>query len=50
MLGATKAIFDRPIVERRTRMKKVDMLVLTHHMYTMAGEGVGYCEDFAVAS
>lgn len=30
-------------------MKKVDMLVLTHHMYTMAGEGVGYCEDFAVA-
>ena len=49
MLGATRAIFDRPIVEGRTRMKKVDMLVLTHHMYTMAGESVGYCEDFAVA-
>ena len=26
-------------------MKKVDMLILTKHMYTMTGEGVGYLAD-----
>mgnify|MGYP005785185767 FL=1 len=30
-------------------MKKIDMIVKTHHMYTMKGDGVGYEEDKAVA-
>ena len=30
-------------------MKKVDMLILTKHMYTMTGEGVGYLADHGVA-
>lgn len=30
-------------------MKKIDMLILTKHMYTMAGEGVGYLWDHGVA-
>ena len=29
-------------------MKKVDMLVKTNHLYTMAGEGVGYLSDTAM--
>ena len=30
-------------------MKKVDMLILTKHTYTMTGEGVGYLADHGVA-
>lgn len=30
-------------------MKKIDMLILTKHMYTMTGEGVGYLSDHGVA-
>jgi len=30
-------------------MKKVDMLILTKHVYTMTGEGVGYLADHGVA-
>jgi len=30
-------------------LTKIDMIVLTHHMYTMEGDGVGYREDYALA-
>ena len=30
-------------------MKKIDMIVETHHMFTMKGDGVGYEEGKAVA-
>ena len=30
-------------------MKHIDMIVHAHHMYTMQGEGVGYCLDYSVA-
>ncbi|MBR4074440.1 MAG: amidohydrolase family protein [Firmicutes bacterium] len=30
-------------------MKKVDLLILTRHMYTMEGDGVGYLADHGVA-
>lgn len=30
-------------------MEKIDMLILTKHMYTMDGDGVGYREDCGVA-
>ena len=30
-------------------MTKIDMIVLTRHMYTMSGDGVGYCENYALA-
>lgn len=30
-------------------MKKIDMIVHTHHMYTMQGDGVGYVKDSSVA-
>ena len=30
-------------------MKKIDMIVHTHHMYTMQGDGVGYEKDKSIA-
>lgn len=30
-------------------MKQADMIVHTHHMYTMEGDGVGYHLDDSVA-
>ncbi len=30
-------------------MKKIDLIVYAPHFYTMAGEGVGYCPDAAMA-
>ena len=30
-------------------MKKIDMIVFAHHMYTMQGDGVGYRLDYALA-